>query len=270
MGTSLPYTPVRGKTYSLFGHSDNTEEFYRISRSFALECLQKEPDNQVLLETIRTYSNKRRALKKIAGHSMNGSQISFILNKCDSLFSPFTREVENHLKELSIKKLWDRRLGTTREQYYLHMLEIALVNLINKQSFLQCDHKIALLPYCLQDFSVQCKASPDEFDYRCKHCSQNCYQNQVNRILKKHRIESYIWMSADFGRYYREFKKNDKTLGVLGIACVPELAWGIHECAKHHIPVIGIPLDANRCVRWWGQFHPNSVNLEQLEELVTI
>ena len=33
-------------------------------------------------------------------------------------------------------------------------------------------------------------------------------------------------------------------------------------------PVVGIPLDANRCARWWGQFHPNTVNLRRLEDLL--
>jgi hypothetical protein len=270
LGKVNSYVPIRGKTYSLFGYSDNTAEFYQASENLVSECLLKEPDKQELLRTIRAFSNKRRTLNRIAGRPANGSLISFLLDRCDSVFSAFTQDVENHLKDLSIKSLWDRRLGTTRKQYYLHMLEITLVNQMNKQTFLQCDNRIALLPYCLGDFSVDCKSSQDEFDYRCKHCSQNCYQNQVSRILKNHHIEPYIWMSADFKRYCRELMKNGKTLGVLGIACVPELAWGIHECAKYNIPVVGIPLDANRCIRWWGEFHPNSVNIEQLEKLVTV
>jgi len=33
---------------------------------------------------------------------------------------------------------------------------------------------------------------------------------------------------------------------------------------KYNIPVIGIPIDANRCQRWMGDYYDNSVNLENL------
>jgi hypothetical protein len=55
--------------------------------------------------------------------------------------------------------------------------------------------------------------------------------------------------------------------GVLGIACVPELAWGMRACLERKIPVVGIPLDANRCIRWLGRFEETSVSLERLWEL---
>jgi len=35
-----------------------------------------------------------------------------------------------------------------------------------------------------------------------------------------------------------------------------------------HIPVLGLPLNANRCIRWMGQFHPTSVDLEELRKLI--
>jgi hypothetical protein len=53
-----------------------------------------------------------------------------------------------------------------------------------------------------------------------------------------------------------------RAFGVLGIACIPELAWGMRDCMKRKIPVVGIPLDANRCMRWMGRFEDTSVNLE--------
>ena len=60
-----------------------------------------------------------------------------------------------------------------------------------------------------------------------------------------------------------------KSPGILGIACIPEgLVWGLRKCQEYHIPAIGLPLDANRCARWMGSFHENSVNLEELERLI--
>ena len=57
---------------------------------------------------------------------------------------------------------------------------------------------------------------------------------------------------------------------ILGIACIPELAWGMRKCMKYDIPVVGLPLNANRCRRWWGKFYHNSVDLEALQKLVAI
>jgi hypothetical protein len=42
----------------------------------------------------------------------------------------------------------------------------------------------------------------------------------------------------------------------------------MRACMKRKIPVVGIPLDANRCMRWMGRFEETSVNLKRLGELV--
>ena len=266
----LPYAPFHGKTYSLFGDSDHTRDYYSDSAIFAEECLGRAGDPVELLRIIRSYSNQRNRLRIISRLKPNSSIISYILHRAEFLLSGYTREVDDHLRQLSWNKIWDRRLGTIRQQYYLHMLEVSVINRVNRERFLQCDHKIALLIYCLQDFSAGCKASPDDFDYRCRHCSKNCYQNQVTRILEEHGIEPFIWMESDYKLLYKKLQRSGKSFGVLGIACLPELAWGIHACAGQGIPVVGIPLDGNRCIRWWGEFYQNSVNLEELEKLVSI
>jgi hypothetical protein len=48
-----------------------------------------------------------------------------------------------------------------------------------------------------------------------------------------------------------------------------ELTFGMRSCRSKGIPVVGIPLNANRCIRWFGEFFPNSVDLQELERLVT-
>lgn len=266
---SLPYPPVKGKNYSLFGISGHTAGFYDQVNRLADECLVYEPDPHKLLDVIRKNGSRRRRLQKIAGRPEDDSLLSFIIHRAQKILFTYTTEVENHLKGISPwKQLWDKRLGTTLHQHHLYMLEFTLVNRINKKKFLACDRKIALLPYCLQDFSVSCQSASDGLDYRCKHCSRNCYQNQVTRILKKNGIDPFIWMEADFRDLYAKLHEDGKSLGILGIACIPELANGMHVCEKHHIPAVGIPLDANRCIRWWGEFYPNSVNLKELKALV--
>ncbi len=268
MRTDLPYPPVQGKTYSLFGSSGHTREFYQAMNSLADGLTEYHQDTESLIRLIRENSPRRRRLHRLA-MDPGKDFLSSLLQKLEVILRPYINRVEIHLTALKWRGLRDRRLGTTREQYYLHALEFILVNRINKNEFLACEKKIALLPYCLQDFSKACEASPDDVDYRCGHCSKKCYQNQVTRILEKQGIAPYIWMEGVLKSFFRRLNARPGSLGILGIACLPELVNGIHECANYHIPVVGIPLDANRCRRWWGQFFPNSVNLEEIEKLVS-
>jgi len=269
MDKILSYPPVEGKTYSLFGNTSSTEGYYRIIRMLADQILDKYPDTLYVINTITRFSSKKSYLRKLVNRPVDAFFMSECINLITKELSQFTLKADRHLRTLSFyKKLLDWRLGTTREQYHLYMLEIELTNRLFASDFKESHKKIALLPYCLQDFSVNCKAAKNEFDYQCKHCSRNCYQNQTSTLLKKYGIEPYIWKGADFKQLARRTAKDGQGLAVFGIACIPELVWGMRKCRKHHIPVLGIPLNGNRCIRWFGEFFPNSVDLNELTCLI--
>jgi len=263
------YLPVNGKTYSLFGKSDSTAEYYETIRMLAGKILELNPLANELIEQIREYSSKKRILRNNLKINDPGNKMSVILNLIDPCLKKYTENVEEHLRNLPISKFWDRRLATTREQYHLYMLEIELTNRLLSAEFQKADKKIALMPYCLQDFSVNCKSAKNGFDYQCRHCSANCFQNHASEILKAHHIEPYIWMGGNMKQLAKYTLNEKRTFGVLGIACIPELTWGMRNCRKNNIPVVGIPLNANRCIRWFGEFFLNSIDLTELERLVS-
>jgi hypothetical protein len=266
---SPEYSPVNGKTYSLFGRSDSTFEYYETIRMLADKILALNPDTRDLIENIRKFSLKKRILKKSLEIKDSGSMMAVILNLIDPHLKKYTENTEEHLRTLPLSKFWDRRLATTREQYHLYMLEIELINRLFASEFIKSDKKIALMPYCLQDFSVECKSEKTGFDYQCKHCSAKCFQNYASEILKINHIEPFIWMDGNMKQLAKYTLKGKRTFGVLGIACIPELTWGMRNCRKNNIPVVGIPLNANRCIRWFGEFFPNSIDITELEKLVT-
>jgi hypothetical protein len=263
------YKPLEGKTYNLFGKSTNSSLYYQLIDKIADEILERHTNIKLTLQIVQTHSRKKKFLEKIAKENENKSPISFILHKLNKVLNEYTEKTDEHLRSLPVFKLWDRTLSTTRMQYHLYMLEVLLTNRIYSEEFRDTDKKIALLPYCLRDFKVECKSSPDDFDYQCRNCSKNCYQNHVSRLLFKNNIDAYIWMTADIKKTAKSIFKSNKTLGILGIACIPELVAGMRRCQKYNIPAIGIPLDANRCVRWMGNYNENSVNLEYLQKLIT-
>jgi hypothetical protein len=75
-------------------------------------------------------------------------------------------------------------------------------------------------------------------------------------------------MNASLKSLLRELRDREGSIGVLGVACVLELLRGMRLCMGLNIPVVGIPLNANRCIRWMGAFHPTSVDLDALGRLV--
>jgi hypothetical protein len=195
---SLTYQPIEGKTYSLFGNSGSTKEYYLTIGSLA-DLILAQADIDTVLEAITTFSSRRRYLRRILSGSSDGSVISFCLNSIHNELKPYTQKTADHLKTLPLWNLRDRRLATTEEQYHLYMLEIELTNRKYKGRFLECQKRISLQPYCLQDFSVNCKAEDTGFDNQCRFCSKNCFQNHASRILKEQGVEPYIWTRASIG-----------------------------------------------------------------------
>jgi hypothetical protein len=252
---------IKGKTYSLFGDFDSTDWFYKFISDIIDVLVVKYESEVKLLEILQSASKKQRDYNKFIEENN-------ILKESESLFKNYVYNVEENIKEQSILKFWKSDLKLKEWQYHLYMLEFELTNRIFTDKFFQCKAKIALLPHCLRDLTKDCKAVKNGFDYQCRHCSNNCFINEASRILKNNGIEPYLWMSADFKKMAKEYLVEKKSLGVLGIACIPQLIKGMRMCEKNNIPVIGLPLNANRCVRWMGDFYPNSINLSELNKIL--
>lgn len=258
----MEYRRVEGKTYTLFGESSSTEEFYKLVCLFVDELTEVNPDQKILLKEVRNASKDQRHFNR---WKASFPALSANLDQLDV----YTRNTNKHLKSLSILNLFDKRLRTKEWQYHLFMLEVELTNRMNKQVFLDSEYKMALLPYCLHDLKKECKSSSDGIEYVCRSCSAECYINTITKTLKAYNVKGYLWMQSNLKTLFKGLAKDFKTIGILGIACIPELVSGMRSCEKHHIPAVGIPLDANRCIRWMGSFHENSMNLEQLNKLMT-
>jgi len=140
------YTPVAGKTYSLFGNALSTDPYYDRVRRLADEILRIVPGEESLLALIRKTGGRKRLLAKAARRA-DGSAISAVLRMLGPALSPYTANVRTHLKGLSIRSVTDPRLRTTEEQYHMNMLEIELANRVYRDRFLQSEFRIALLPH---------------------------------------------------------------------------------------------------------------------------
>jgi hypothetical protein len=262
--------PVKGKTYSLFGNGVSTNFFYEKVESLTIQIMREHHfTREGLLKYIQTVNRNRRVLNRHISRSRPGEMLSHILDMLHSTLYEYITGIEAHLRSTPFyKSCTDKELFTTREQYYLHMIEFGLVNRVHREAFLGAGYRIALLPYCLRGTQDNCKAEPDHVDYRCKGCLKDCHVNQVSSLLRKYRVEPYIWRTSGLKPLLKGLAKEHGTVGVAGIACLVELVAGMRGCMEAHLPVIGIPLNANRCPRWMDTFHDTSVDLHALETLL--
>ena len=262
-------TTIVGKTYTLFGREPSTADYYQKISDLADSVLEKDPDIKGVIVTLEWASRKKRFLKK-AAHSSGPCKalIHFVLSSAQEILAPHTNPVKAHLRELSFFKRFDATLFTSQEQYHLYMLLIELTNRAYGEAFRTSKRRVAFLPYCLHDLNADCRSGPGELDYICKGCSKDCFVNSVSSLLRGAGVEPYIWVKASLKTMLKDLQNKEGSLGVLGVACVPELFRGMRMCKGLNIPVVGIPLNANCCMRWMGAFHPTSVDLEALRKLV--
>ena len=261
------YTPVQGKTYSLFAEGDASESYFVEIKSLADVFLQRCPDEKRLLGLIQK-AGKRHYLSGLTTTKTDRQTLKFIKETLRKSLSIYTRKVSDHLRSLPWAKRTDRTLTTTEEQYHLYMLEIELVNRIYRAEFKRAEYKFALLAHCLRDFRPDCRSVKGDIEAVCQGCTEDCLIRLGSELLEKYGIKPYISVEIDQERLFKKLKQDHPSLGALGIACIPELVMGMRLCLGSGIPPVGIPLNANRCARWMSQAYETSFNLEQLEELL--
>jgi hypothetical protein len=262
------YTPVRGKTYSLFAAGDDTSRYYAEIKRLADVFLQRCPDERKLLDLIQKVG-KKPLLVGLKTTGAGRKTLQFVREALRQSLSIYTENTSQHLKSLPFEKRLDATLATTEEQYHLYMLEIELVNRIYREDFKRSKYKFALLAHCLRDFRPECRSEKGDIEAVCRGCTEDCFIRLGSILLEKYGIKAYITVEMDQERLFARLKQEHPSIGALGIACIPELAMGMRLCIRTGIPPVGIPLNANRCARWMSQAHETSFNLEQLEELLT-
>lgn len=259
---------IIGKTYSLYGREDTSDYFYNDIAETADLILKNFKDEYALLKLLRETSRRKRTLRKENKLNSVKTPLGKILHSTEAALSKYFTDLDSHLKNLTLSEKCDSTLTTTWEQYLLYMLEIETVNRLNKNKFNSSEPKYAFLPHCLHDLNKDCLSASDGTDYVCKGCSKSCSINSVSKLMKQRNIKAYIWREADLKKIFKIAKSSGENIGVFGIACIPELVTGLRLCAKYDVPAIGVPLDANRCVRWMGDFYPNSVNEKKILTLL--
>ena len=261
------YTPVSGKTYSLFAEGGDSAGYYTAIKGLTDLFLQRGLDEKRLLALIQQ-AGKKPALLGLTTTRADRQTLQFVRKTLRQSMSIYTRKVSQHLKTLPLAQRLDGTLATPEEKYHLYMLEIELVNRIYREDFKRAAYKFALIAHCLRDFRPECRSVEGDIEAVCQGCTEDCLVRLGSVLLEKYGIKAYISVEREQEQLFRKLKQEHPSIGALGIACIPELAMGMRLCIRTGIPAVGIPLNANRCARWMSQAHETSFNLEQLEALL--
>lgn len=256
---------MKGKTYTLYDLPFESDEYYQRIEDLTDRCLERIPDKQKLLAQIQRASGKSGFLSNLLRKDRFPSSLERTLT---SSLSRYTADTDDHLRNLPLSDRFDRTLKTTEGQYHLYMLEVELTNRINREGFYRAEYKMALIPHCLRDYQDQCRMLPGDVEARCGHCNEECFVHLGSLLMERFGIESYISVSMDHDKLFKDLKAVHPDMGVLGIACIPELVQGMRLCKKLAIPAVGVPLDVNRCQRWMGQTLESSFSLGALKKLL--
>ena len=260
---------MQGKTYSLYDDGTGTDNYYRVIKKLTDLFLERCSDIQRLLRLVRTAGGNRAYLKKLSLQRTDKILIAYMRKALQDSLSGYTTAVAGHLRNLPLSQRFDDIIRTKEYQYHFAMLEIEMVNRIEREDFRHSEYKFALIAHCLRDFRPECKSVSGDYEAICKGCTRDCFIHIGSVLLKKYGVHPYISVSMDLSKLFKKIKSEHKSVGALGIACVPELAQGMRLCDTLKIPAVGIPLDANRCARWMKKAHESSFNVKELEELIT-
>jgi hypothetical protein len=188
----------------------------------------------------------------------------------------YTFPVKKHLKNLSLSAQKDSSQRTTQAEYHLYMVGISILNRHHRGAFLAADPKIAFAAHCLRDFREVCRAYPTEVDYVCAGCTEECQVNQARLLMEGGdqslvpRDKLYLALNQDTENLFQELKNKYPRLGLIGVACVTELYWGMQLADSLGIPSQGVLLNYNRCARWLGEAKETDFDLEELKRILEV
>lgn len=158
-----------------------------------------------------------------------------------------------------------------RIDYHLNMVGAELLNRALRSDFLRTGRTELLLPGCMRAKTAgECQAKPDQLGLKCTGCTPGCRVHQLTLLGARQEFQVRIAaheseVLADGGA--ERLRAED--VGVVGVACVPNLISGGWKLQAHGIPAQCVLLECSGCQKHWRQeCTPTDLNLRQLERVI--
>ena len=239
----------------------SASEYFQLVSQFVNMCEEIIPNRRELLESIKDLHSRTRKNPR--------NKFELLIQK---IIAPKLQNygpiVNAQLAEFPFYRLWNRNLRRTMKAFHLIMLEIELMNRINKEAFLKSYGKIAVFPHSMRNLSKSGAVINSGLKSGNSNCCRPSFVNHASNIFLDFGIDAYLSMSSSIKAIFSLLKSNREHFAVIGIASIPELYYSMHKCMKLGVPFLGIPIYTNAYASWMENPNENSIYLREVEKLL--
>lgn len=159
-------------------------------------------------------------------------------------------------------------LRRREEEYHLNMICSQILNNAYRDDFKITSNKIILLPTCMRNTEIECKARFDGEHNICMKCSNKCNIGEIAKRFDARATTVLIPHSSDFTKYLKRWENSPDT-ALIGVACVMNLLTGGYEMRNLNIKSQCVFLDYSGCKNHWHEKGiPTELNLNQMNKIL--
>jgi hypothetical protein len=158
--------------------------------------------------------------------------------------------------------------GRTETEYFFNVFAAEIINRKLKAAFDATTEKVILLPTCMsKPLNGNCKAEKTGNRMICKGCSAQCPISKIKREMESDQVSvNLIPHSSDFSAYLK-YWRDQKTTGLVGVACILNLLSGGQQMQNLNIPSQCVFLNFSGCKKHWdSEGIPTEINIDQLRK----
>lgn len=181
----------------------------------------------------------------------------------------FRVESEKKLNQFTFE-LDDSLIGDSpfgkKINYYTNMVCAELLNRAYKDEFAGTKNRVVVVPRCLcNPHDSYCKSEKHEFDSTCKECNPHCIVKKIKSECDNRNIKVFIVPHSSSVDGFLTNHNINQSVGLVGVACVPNLMKGGWQVRSRDVPVQCVPLSFYGCKDNWpnGEL-PTSVDIQEL------
>jgi hypothetical protein len=186
----------------------------------------------------------------------------------------YTAQVEHFLSgELARRGAREDSVQCSRRraEYHFNMVGAEILNRAWRSDFLACSRRVVILPSCARiRAATDCRAHRQEHAFRCSHCAVRCPVSMASRAAGRLGAEALaVVHGSDLGRLLGSPVLRGNDVGVLGVACVPGLVGAGWRVRSAGLPAQCVLLESSGCAHWLDDPVPTSLDLGELERMLT-
>ena len=161
--------------------------------------------------------------------------------------------------------------GRREAEYHLNMFGAEILNRALRSRFVHTAHKVVLLPTCMcAPGQGECRAQHRGLAITCTSCTATCQVNKMRALLLRAGAATFLIPHSSSFSQFLEMWKDQKDVGLVGVACVLNLLTGGYEMLKLGIASQCVFLNYAGCRKHW---HPDGIptnlNARQLLQIVS-